>query len=281
MTIDPLEPPPSDSAALSLFLEHFTVRRILPPEELLREAASAFSRIPYENLTKLIKLEEAGSAEGARRFPREVLADHISLGAGGTCFSLTAALLHVLRALGFEAQPILADRRYGPNTHCALLVFLESGLCLLDPGFLITRPVPLGGLSQLRLPTEFNDVILTRRAGDRIDLHTIQRGNRTYRLTFKASPADRGEFLKAWDESFGWDMMRYPLLTRIAGGQQFYLQGRRFQVRGRESLSRTEIGLGELSARIAGDFGLDPRIAERAIEILRRKGEMHGDPPTP
>src|SRR5204863_234100 len=66
---------------------------------------------------KIIKDAEAGGVEEARRTPAEVLADHHALGAGGTCFALTATMLHLVRALGFPAEPILADRRYGADTH--------------------------------------------------------------------------------------------------------------------------------------------------------------------
>jgi arylamine N-acetyltransferase len=261
--------------AADLFLGHFGLDRGAPPADLLRDTARAFSRIPYENLTKILKLDREGSAERARRHPPEVVADHIALGAGGTCFSLTAALLHIVRALGFEAQPILADRKYGPNTHCAMVVTIDRRPHLIDPGFLITEAIPLDGGEVTRLATAFNEVVLTRRKGGaEIDLHTLQKGNRTYRLSFKAAPADPGEFLKAWDDSFTWDMMRYPLLTRVAGDRQLYLQGLHRHLRSREGIQRDEIGLDELPARIGEDFGVDPRIAARAIEVLRRKGEL-------
>ena len=275
MSPDPLAPPARDSEAVSLFLGRFGLDRGAPPAKLLRETARAFSRLPYENLTKILKLDREGSAERARRHPQEVVADHIALGAGGTCFSLTAALLHIVRALGFEAQPILADRKYGPNTHCAVVVTIDRRPHLIDPGFLLTEPIPLDGGEVTRIGTAFNEVVLTRkRGGAEIDLHTIQKGNRTYRLSFKPAPADPGEFLKAWDDSFAWDMMRYPLLTRVSGDRQMYLQGRRLQVRSRQDLRRGEIGLEDLAARIHQDFGVDPRLAARAIEVLRRKGEL-------
>jgi len=86
---------------------------------------------------------EAGNPRQARRLPREVLDDHRDFGTGGTCFSLTAALLHLIRALGYDAEPILADRRYGQNTHCALLLWIDGRPHLLDPGYLILDPVPL------------------------------------------------------------------------------------------------------------------------------------------
>jgi arylamine N-acetyltransferase len=267
----PLAPPPPGSPATGLFLAHFGIRPDGPPEAVLESVARAFARIPYENLTKLLKLAAEGSPERARRWPAEVVADHVALGAGGTCFSLPAALLHILRSLGFEAQPLLADRRYGPDTHCALAVNLNGAPHLIDPGYLIARPVPLGSLrGELRIPTGFNETVLAPTAGgSRIDLRTAQNGRTTYRLTFKVDPADPGAFLRAWDASFGWDMMRYPVITRAAAGRQLYLQGRRFQVREGGASSAAEVPADELPELIRSRFGLDAGLAARALEALR------------
>ncbi len=270
---NPLAPPPPGSEALEIFLRHFRLARSQPPEELVGQAARAFSRIPYENLTKIVKLSEAGSPEKARRGPREVLADHLVYGAGGTCFSLTAAFLHILRALGWRAEPILADRRYGPNTHCALLVWIGGEPHLLDPGFLLVSPIPLSASPEIRLETAFNQVILTpEKGGARIDLHTVQKGNRTYRLTYKSEPVDAGEFLKAWDASFGWEMMRYPVLTRVRGREQVYLQENKFQVRSAESIARQEFPPATLLQKIHAEFGIDRSVIARALRVLENKG---------
>lgn len=283
MLENPLAPPGQDSQALGLFLRHFGLasERTAPHAKLLGAVARAFSRLPYENLTKIIKHAREKSPERSRRGPLEVVREHIARGAGGTCFSLTAAFLHLVRALGFEAEPILADRHYGPNTHCALLVRVDGAAHLLDPGFLIVRPVALDGGAETRIENSFNQVILVPRAsGEKIDLHTVQDGKRVERLTYRTSPVDAGEFLKAWDASFDWDMMRYPLLTRVEGGVQVYLHERRLLVRTREGSTRAEVPLGELPARIAKEFGIAKEIAERAIEVLKRKGELWPRPKT-
>ena len=108
---------------------------------------------------------------------------------GGTCFSLTAALLHLVRSLGLPGEPILADRRYGVDTHCALLVWLDDRPHLLDPGYLIVEPVPLDATTnELVVPTRFNQLHLMPGEADRIELHTAEQGNRRYRLTYKTSP---------------------------------------------------------------------------------------------
>ena len=278
--VNPLLAPTSDSPALGLFREHFGLPSETfldaSPESLLEAVARSFARIPYENLTKIVKDEREGAPERARRGPLEVLRDHIELGTGGTCFSLTAAMLHVLRGLGFSAEPLLADRPYGVNTHCAITVDLNGSPHLIDPGFLIVKPIPLEITAETRIETPFNELtLLPGRGGTTLELSTAQDGRRTPRITFKTDPVDSSELLRAWDASFEWDMMRYPLLTRVQGGRQLYLQGNRFQIRTRAGAERRRVDATELPRLIEEHFGLRSTVAVTALEALGRKGEVH------
>jgi len=274
--------PPSDSAALRCFVERFHVAIEGSPREVLSSAARAFARIPYENLSKIVKRDREGSARSAFRSPLEVLQDHLDSGAGGTCFSLTAALLHLLRALGFEAEPLLADRPYGPDTHCAVRVVLDGVPHLVDPGYLVVEPVPLvaprvGESGQVRVETSFNEVLLTARdGGARVDLETVQGGSRVRRLAFRTLPADASQLVKAWEASFGWDMMRYPLLTRIRqrDGAQVYLQGTHLQVRTRSGVERRVVPIDSLPAVVEEELGVRSGLAREALEVLSRRGEL-------
>lgn len=269
--------PPHDDALLEQFLAHFRLERDRNPRTMLARIATAFARLPYENLTKIVKEAELGTAERSKRSPEEVLRDHVQLGGGGTCFSLTATLLNLVRSLGFEAEPLLADRRYGPDTHCGLVVWIDGEPHLIDPGYLITQPIPLGAREEQRVQTAFNEILLTPQpGGEKLDLSTLQQGNQKHRLTFKTAPVDSGQFLQAWEASFDWDMMRYPLLTRVADDRQLYLQGNRLQIRTLSQVNRAEIPPDELVVRIASEFGIDPRLAAAALALLERKGERHG-----
>ena len=264
--------PPADRHLLAAFLDRFGLPADLPAREQLRAIATAFAQLPYENLTKIIKDHEAGHASRAKRLPDEVLADHWAHGSGGTCFSLTATLLHLVRALGWQAEPLLADRRYGADTHCALVVWIDGQPHLLDPGYLIVDPLPLRTGQETIVPTAFNTLVLTPQAsGDRLALSTISQGRTTYRLTFKTAPADAGAFLRAWEASFAWDMMHYPVLTRLCGDRQLYLQGARFQVRRLDSVERQEVPADQFAARIVAEFGLAPQIVTRALAILQQR----------
>jgi len=274
MSAHPLDAP-ADRTLLNRFLQHFRLSAAAPPDELLRSVIRAFARLPYENLTKIIRHQQVPRAEQTRRHPHEVLADHLAFGAGGTCFSLTATLLGLVRALGWQAEPLLADRRYGADTHCALMIRIGGQLHLVDPGYSIVEPIALDFDTPREIRTAFNDLILTPR-GAQIDLATRSQGQSKHRLTFKAQPADPGEFLRAWDASFDWPMMHYPVLSRVAGTQQWYLQGNRLQTRGHDLVQRRELAREQLAERLASDFGIDVRLVQQALLILRRQGEPYG-----
>lgn len=257
------------------FMEHSGIRPGGPPRKLLEEVVSAFAGLPYENITKIIKRAEAGRPDKARRYPEEVIRNHIDWGAGGTCFSLTSTLMHLVRCLGWKAEYILADRRYGQNTHCALLVWVGDAPHLLDPGFLIVRPIPLSGDPARHIDTGFNRLIIAQ-GEDRVSLSTLRNGAETYRLTYKTNPVDQGEFFRAWDESFGWEMMRYPLLTRTADAEQIYLRGSRLQVTGKDFVESLEIPGENLADKIAAEFRLNISLIRKAFSILAERGEMRG-----
>jgi arylamine N-acetyltransferase len=259
--------------ALSGFLRHFDLSLTVPQEILLRQVIQAFARLPYENLTKIIQEAEAASVAQTRPTPEIIVAEHIQLGTGGTCFSLTATLVHLLRQLGWQAEPILADRPYGPNTHCALLVWIEGRPHLVDPGYLLTEPIPLETKQATRVPTSFHALLLLPKPGDKLELQTIHQGKVTPRITFKTNPVDESEFREVWDDSFSWEMMRYPVVTAVTAGQHLYLQGNRLQTRSRYQIERRELPPEELARHIAACFGIDVNVAEKALLILKKKGE--------
>jgi len=255
---------------LDEFLSHFHIDARQPRRQLFYSAARAFSRIPYENISKIIRRAEAGGDEKARRSPDEVIADHIRWGTGGTCFSLTSALCGLARCMGFEAEYLLADRGYGQNTHSALSVLIDGEPYLVDPGFLITEPVPLALTAQKEI--ESGGERLTLIPGEAgISLFSSRAGKSVRRLTYKTAPVDAGEFYKAWDASFHWEMMSYPLLARAGSSGRIYLRGSMFQVSNNEAVKRVKIPEYELAGKIAREFGIHQALVARALNILKNE----------
>jgi arylamine N-acetyltransferase len=254
---------------LNEYMAHFGIQPDQSPGKLLGKVVAAYAALPYENITKIIK--------NARRNPEEVIRDHIAWGAGGTCFSLTSALMHLVRSLGWDAQYVLADRRYGQNTHCALIVWIEGAPHLVDPGFLIVKPIALSLDRDKEIETGFNRLILSPTGDEgKLSLSTVRNGAATYRLTYKTSPVDAGEFIKAWDDSFGFDMMRYLLLTRTSGSRQTYLRGSNLRISSPDTTERREIHEEDLISKIAAEFRIHPSVVRQAILILKEGGEDLG-----
>ena len=169
-----------------------------------------------------------------------------------------------------KAEPILADRRYGPNTHCALVVWIDGIKHLLDPVYLLVDAIAFPKLGELIVPTSFHEVKLSPdQAGNRVQLQTIHQNQSTYRLTYKTDPVDTSQFLKAWDESFRFEMMQYPVLSKIAQGKQFYLQKQSLTIRSKETTERIDIEPDKMVDTIHQVFGMDITVINESLRVLR------------
>ena len=250
------------------FLSRFGINPGAGAAALIPQVAAAFSAVPYENLTKIIKTDALANPRSAMRLPDEVIGDYLRWGTGGTCFSLTAAITAVYDSLGVEAHPVLADRHYGADTHCGLIVRNGPELYVLDPGYLLFTPAPLRANETSFIDTGTNTIELKPLGnGERAELYTVRGRDRKLRLTYRTAPVDAARFARAWESSFAWEMMNYPVLTMRSGGAQRYLQGGRFVLYTGERSERVAVDGDNRARVIASSFGIDPKIVTRALEI--------------
>lgn len=259
-----------DSTTLPQFLHAAHIMPSHEPDErLLRRLCDAFSRMPYENLTKIIKAGAGVQTGHAKRLPDTVIRDYVRHGTGGTCFSLTAACIAILDGCGFEAYPLLADRHYGSDTHCAVMFSHNARLLLLDPGYLIHQPVYLPTTEPVTITSGFQTLELCPHdAGRRVELFTIANNNRRSRLTYKVAPVDGPTFGRAWERSFTWEMMTYPVLTRYADGIHHYLQGEQLRIRSAEGTTRRTLSADDEYVFISKTLGIHPTIIKQAFSAL-------------
>jgi hypothetical protein len=259
-----------NDATVHAFLRRFGISDI-GDESLLSQITAAFKHVPFENLTKIIKASSVISAASAKRHPDEVLGDYLRWGTGGTCFSLTASAVAILDSIGVDAWPVLADRHYGADTHCGLIIAQPGGSVLIvDPGYLLFAPTPLPVAEPLFLETGFNRVELRPLAGGRkIELYTIVRGNKKLRLTFKIDPVGDEEFARAWERSFAFEMMHYPVITRQVNGSHHYFQGDTLAIRDAERTRRFLLSPEKQLEFICDSVNINRDIAIRALETIR------------
>lgn len=255
------------------FLRLVMVAPTRPTIEFLGRVMRAFQRLPFENITKILRYNNFGvkKLEDAMRTPDIVLSDHIDFGTGGTCFSLTFFFQQVLEFLGYKVYPVMCDRSYGPNTHCALIGEVDGKKHLIDPGYLMQEPLLLPDIGSSSQRTPFNNVVL-RRLGDttQYTLVTEQAGSSKLRYRLRGVPLTEEEFKKFWLDSFSWPMMHHICVTKIEENGQLFVRDNNLRYntiekKGGEKIKR---GYDEI---ISKTFRIDKKLIEEAKSLIAKK----------
>ncbi len=237
---------------------------------LLRAILKSFSHFPYENLSKIIKLHRSGPHI---RLPVEVLEDHLRMGLGGTCFSLTFLLQTILDRYGFSSYPVMADMRAGRNSHCCLVVKIGQRKYLLDPSYLLHLPLELDPVQSQVFDVGHSSVELQFAPQTQCyNLFTLNRKERKWRYRFRDIPTPLADFLGYWRSSFDWKGMWGICLIRSTGEGLYYLHNdfmRRTTQQG-----RINYGLRGEDSVVEEIFGLKREVVEEAREALRMRREL-------
>jgi arylamine N-acetyltransferase len=240
------------------------------------------SRLPYENLSKIVARHEATAAghtrESVLSFSASWLEEHARTGLGGTCFALTHWLKLRLDALGYSTGYLMADKRIEPNIHCGLVLWHEQRAWLLDPGYLIFEPIPLpqGGLSIETFlspnAVRVEDVVGGGRTGEDVwRLWTGPRGALKHRFDFRREPVSVEEFQRHWEASYDWPMMNYPVLNRVLDGTQYYLQKNNLLVRTAQAGIMRKLTPEEVLTAATDLFDLPRGLVEQALRLTQSR----------
>ncbi len=270
---------PHDGAAVALFESRFGALRRTGGLVSLTDLALAFSHLPYENLTKILAWD-GGRGGPALRPPRTVMEDHLRLGTGGTCFSLTELLRQLATAAGFSCHPVMAHMRHGANIHCALRVEADGRPYLVDPGYLVRRPLPLDAPGAARVGAAGEVMLVPAGSvagvppgvppGD-LDLFTVEDEGPRWRYRLSDRAPGEAEFLGHWRRSFEGVAMRSLLISRRSDeGELLYLHNHKLrrQAAGERSNSNLRVGL---EGAVEQLFGIDPEVTRRAAALLREQ----------
>jgi hypothetical protein len=158
-----------------------------------------------------------------------------------------------------------------PNVHCALVVALGADRFLVDPGYLLGEPVPLGK-GPVSVPTSFGTVELRPRGAASWDLFTMAGGERKWRYRLRTTPVSRAAFFRYWQGSFSLPMMNSIQLTRLTERGHLYVRDHHLRVQGAEGKFNENIRP-TLEQRIEAEFGIPGEIVARAREHIERMRE--------
>jgi arylamine N-acetyltransferase len=254
--------------AVKDFLKLGALRPTRPNVDQLGRLMRAFMRFPYENLTKIIRANEVSDPIERLRQPDIIMGDHLDLGTGGTCFSLTHFFKAILERCGYSCEPVLCDRSYGPDTHCALVATIDGARYLVDPGYLLEHPLAMPARGTSSLATPFNTVHLTR-LGETTQylLSTEQGGKTALRYRLKDRPVAQQEFLEKWIDSFGWAQMRHVCITRLQRDGHIYVRDSHLRHSTADRKSKEKIRTG-YEVTIEQIFGIKSHIVDNARSYL-------------
>ena len=267
------------------------------------DLCNRLSGVTYENLTKIIRLEQSGSATRARNLDDSFQNDVDSWMGGGTCFSMTWHLYQAFKDMGLSPRLVMGHKRKERNIHCALVLpdvssqmslratptpseAWESGVAiscqntsyLFDPGYLIFDPLPLPlpapfGTGEAFFPLVPNSVRLVRPAGDALELWTGGAGGpMKLRFEYPLEGVSVEEFKQHWSESFYREMMTYPVLNRLDRDQgiQYYYQKGNLVIRDKDGSRMERIPEAERVGKLSEIFHIAPDLVERALGILQK-----------
>jgi arylamine N-acetyltransferase len=256
------------TAGVASFLRHFSVTPKPADIHYLREILSYFSQFPYENLSKIIKHSVETETFRKLRFPLEVMDGYIRDRLGGTCFSLTFFLETILIHAGYRCHPVMGDMRWSLNSHCAMIVILEDGRYLIDPGYLLNQPMRMDAVKPRVYDSEFSGVELAYRPeSDSYEVFTFNKTEMKWRYRFRDRPCPPGEFLRYWVSSFSWNSMHGLCLTRTERGKLIYVH-KHFMRESTYAEKRNFNIKSDYPLRIHQAFGIEPFLVEHALAAL-------------
>ena len=264
-----LKPEDHRSSAFQ-FLNYYNIKQKLPGQLFLEEILEKYTNLPYENISKIIKLNEDFSSENRIRLPDQVINEHEQFKLGGTCFSLTFYLESILKTLGYNCYPIMADMRNQPNIHCALVVIIDMKKYLVDPGYLLTRPMEIHPDVPRLYRTEHTGVELSfDKSDERYHLYTFDRQEKKWRYRFWDRPAPPQDFLRYWQESFYKGTMHGIVMTKIKPDGMIYMQNNYLKITSIEGQQKQRLKEGYFST-VQNIFGFGPELVEKAQEAMQR-----------
>jgi len=246
------------------FVKSERIEQDLERFELARKILKRFSRFPYENLSKIIKLNRDFNGL-PHRLPEEIIEDNLKYNLGGTCFSLTFFLKKIFDYFKFDTYIIMADMRYAKNSHTALILNYNGNKYLLDPGYLIFDPIPLD--KEVKRTSILTQLLKYDENSDRYSLWTFDGKRMVFRYSFRDSPIAFEEFIFYWTDSFHWRTMHGICLTKMDNDRFIYFHNRYYKIIDKNKKEKGNIQT-DIAGAIKSVFGIPTDIIFKAEKAL-------------
>ena len=257
--------------AAAMFFDYFGLLPDDAQKDSLRKIIQKFSLIPWENLTKLLAKAQLNERKTRLRLPGTVIYEYIQDGAGGTCFSLTAALGEILESAGYSCNPVMAEMRHGENIHCALSIITPDGARFLaDPGYLVPVPILLEPGQNTKLDVYDQKLIWEPdTVGESYYMYTIEGENRQWRYRVRMKPVSHAEFRRHWQMSFDATGMNSLHLNCRSEDRRLSAHNMNLRIVDKEKKQNEKLR-DNYSGQIEEHFGLNRTVADAALKEWRK-----------
>jgi len=260
--------PAKHKHAVQRFLNYNNIKSATPALSCLEELLTHYADLPYENISKIVKLHNDFTSPGRLRLPEEIMDDFERYHLGGTCFSLTFFLQSILTVQGFQCYPVIASMRNRPNAHCAMIVLLDRKKYLIDPGYLLTKPMECHKDHPRVYRTPHSGVeLIFNRNNEHFFLRTFDRQQSKWRYYFRDDPVPPDLFLSYWYESFYKSTMHDICLTRIRNDGLVYMHKDLLQITTFDGKQKEKVKQ-NYHAIVHKIFGIDPQFVEQAMAAI-------------
>ncbi len=251
------------------FFEFFKLQRKMPDLISFHEILLHFANLPYETLSKILTLINNLYSQINILLPYWAIADYISHNVVIPSFSLTYCLHFILNFIGFVCYPVMADMRAGKNIHCCLIVVLGSVKYLVDPGYLLKKPMEINPERDRTIKNEFAGIKLKfDQKNQNYNLFTFNNFEPKWRYRFQDKPVSHDEFLDHWFASFKGNSMHRIYLTKRIDEGIFFVCGNFMRKTTFEGKQNFNIKKNYHSA-IYDIFGIDKELTEHARSTLK------------
>ena len=258
------------------FLKTFQFDGVKPSLDHIKAVSRYFSRLPYENISKIIK-HGLQSDQSPFRLPPELTEDHYAWHFGVTCFSLTYFLTGIYTILGYDAQSLICKLNWGKNNHSAVIIKFAGQAFLVDPGYMIYTPLPLTReVGRTRISAETGIELRFSETTEHYALYTFRKGQYTRRYQFIERAIPYSEFAQYWQDSFDLPGMDDLTLTRVSGYEMTFIQGAFVKITNPAHIEKFR-ELNRVEFLIRDRFGIPLEKVEEARHILRIRGQNSFD----
>lgn len=255
-------------------LKQLRLAQDMPDLRMLDRLVSAYVRtVPWESAFRIVKRSQTEKIEHCSRWPEEFWHDHLTKGAGGTCFESNYAFSSILHSMGYDGYLTINDMGDSIGCHTAIIVLLQGNKWLVDVGFPIYAPLPVSPNDLMHRETPFYDYTIRPEGSDRYQIERQPHPN-WVAFTLIDHPVSEHAYREATTLDYGPNghFLKRVIIHKILNELPWRYTGDEepAQFTCFEKGKRIDHPIsGDVAAAVAAKFDLDEKIVRQAMALVR------------